>query len=383
MRALYFDGATLRCVEDHPRPLAGPDEAVVRVHLAGICSTDLQILAGYMGFTGVPGHEFVGEVVDGPPHLAGRRVVGEINYACRRCPTCRQGLTRHCPHRKVMGILGADGAFAECLAVPVGNLHLVPDTVPDEAAVFTESLAAAFSILEQVALGPGDDVIVLGDGKLGLLCAQVLAGTGASVTLVGKHAENLALLTGRNVATFLLEAWAPAGHAACVVEATGSAAGLALAVAAVRPRGTLVLKSTVADEYRLSLARRPARRPQSPAGGALRRDGPGAHAAAVGITPGGSDRLDQRLDVGVGLFALVDLGVGDRLVQMDDLHQLVFGFRRKRSWAGRPGIDATHLERHGATTSLSGSKALIVMARRASRHSSSDGPSVTATTYAS
>jgi threonine dehydrogenase-like Zn-dependent dehydrogenase len=254
MRALYFDGTALRSVGGHPAPVAGRDEAIVRVRLAGVCSTDLQILAGYMGFTGVPGHEFVGEVVDGPAHLAGRRVVGEINFACRRCPTCRQGLGRHCPHRRVMGILGADGAFAEYLAVPVANLHVVPDAVPDEAAVFTEPLAAAFSVLEQVRLGPGDDVIVLGDGKLGLLCAQVLAGTGASVTLVGKHAENLALVADRGVATTLLEAWTPTGAAGCVVEATGSAAGLALAAAAVRPRGTLVLKSTVADEHRLSLA---------------------------------------------------------------------------------------------------------------------------------
>jgi threonine dehydrogenase-like Zn-dependent dehydrogenase len=153
-----------------------------------------------------------------------------------------------------MGILGADGAFAGYLAVPVANLHLVPDGVPDEAAVFTEPLAAAFSILEQVPLDPSDDVVVLGDGKLGLLCAQVLAGTGAAVTLVGKHPENLALVADRGVLTVLLDAWAPAGTAGCVVDATGSTTGLALAMAALRPRGTLVLKSTVADRHDLSLA---------------------------------------------------------------------------------------------------------------------------------
>jgi len=254
MRALHFDGATLRCVDDHPEPAAGPGEAIVRVRLAGVCSTDLQILAGYMGFTGVPGHEFVGEVVDGPGALTGRRVVGEINYACGQCPTCRQGLGRHCPHRRVMGILGADGAFAQYLAVPVVNLHPVPDGVADEAAVFTEPLAAAFSVLEQVPLGTGDDVTVLGDGKLGLLCAQVLAATGADVTLVGKHADNLALVAPAGIATTLLGDWTPGGAAGCVVEATGSPAGLALAAAAVRPRGTLVLKSTVAGEHHLSLA---------------------------------------------------------------------------------------------------------------------------------
>jgi threonine dehydrogenase-like Zn-dependent dehydrogenase len=254
MRALHFDGATLRCLDDHPEPAAGPGEAIVHVRLAGVCSTDLQILAGYMGFTGIPGHEFVGDVVDGPAEFTGRRVVGEINYACGECPTCRQGLGRHCPHRRVMGILGADGAFAQYLAVPVANLHPVPGGVADEAAVFTEPLAAAFSVLEQVPLGPGDDVTVLGDGKLGLLCAQVLAAAGADVTLVGKHADNLALVAERGIATTLLDDWTPGGTAGCVVEATGSAAGLALAAAAVRPRGTLVLKSTVAGEHRLSLA---------------------------------------------------------------------------------------------------------------------------------
>lgn len=253
MLALHFDGTNLRCV-DHPAPEAGPEEAIVRVRLAGVCSTDLQILAGYMGFTGVPGHEFTGEVVDGPADLAGRRVVGEINYACRRCPTCQRGLARHCPHRRVMGILGADGAFAEYLAVPVPNLHVVPDAVPDEAAVFTEPLAAAFSILEQVEVGPAQSVVVLGDGKLGVLCAQVLSGTGASVTLVGKHPENLALLAGRGVATALLDSWKPGGEADCVVDATGSAGGLEIGAVAVRPRGTLVLKTTVAEDHRLSLA---------------------------------------------------------------------------------------------------------------------------------
>jgi threonine dehydrogenase-like Zn-dependent dehydrogenase len=252
MRALVFDG-TLRSVDDRPPPAPGPDEALVRVRSAGICSTDLQILAGYMRFTGVPGHEFVGEIVDGPAGMVGRRVVGEINYACRRCFTCQRGLGRHCPHRRVMGILGADGAFAEYLALPTVNLHPVPDGISDEEAVFTEPLAAAFSILEQVPLEPGERVTVLGDGKLGLLCAQVLAGTGAAVTLVGRHAANLALVAER-VDGVLVDDWKPVGADDCVVEATGSADGLALAIAAVRPRGTLVLKSTVAQEHSLSLA---------------------------------------------------------------------------------------------------------------------------------
>jgi threonine dehydrogenase-like Zn-dependent dehydrogenase len=253
VRALHFDGTRLACVDAAP-PSAGPGEAVVRVRLAGICSTDLQILAGYMGFTGIPGHEFVGEVADGPAEWVGRRVVGEINYACGECATCRRGLGRHCPRRRVMGILNADGAFAELLAVPAANLHAVPDGVADEAAVFTEPLAAAFSILEQVPIGPGMRVTVLGDGKLGLLCAQVLAATGASVTLVGKHAANLAAVAPQGVAGVLLAEWTPAAAEDCVVEATGSAGGLELAIAAVRPRGTLVLKSTLAERHSLSLA---------------------------------------------------------------------------------------------------------------------------------
>ncbi|HEY4408959.1 MAG TPA: alcohol dehydrogenase catalytic domain-containing protein [Acidimicrobiia bacterium] len=254
MEALHFDGTKLHHLDGHPDPAVGDGEALVRVRLAGICSTDLQILAGYMGFTGVPGHEFLGEVVDGPSGLAGRRVVGEINYACGRCPTCGRGLGRHCPHRRVMGILGADGAFADYLAVPAVNLHRVPDGVTDEEAVFTEPLAAAFSILEQVDVGPGMTVTVLGDGKLGLLCAQVLAGTGAAVTLVGKHGANLDLVARQGIVTHLLPDWSPDGSADCVVEATGSTSGLELAMAAVRPRGTLVLKSTVAGAHSLSLA---------------------------------------------------------------------------------------------------------------------------------
>ena len=254
MLALHWDGSQLRAVTDHPAPAPAGGEAVVRVRLAGICSTDLQILAGYMGFSGVPGHEFVGDVVDGPGELAGRRVVGEINYACARCPTCQRGLGRHCPNRRVMGILGADGAFAEYLAVPAINLHPVPDGLTDEEAVFTEPLAAAFSILEQVDVGPAMRVVVLGDGKLGLLCAQVLAAAGAAVTLVGKHRNNLDLVAPQGIDGRLLGDWAPAAAADCVVEATGSATGLELAMAAVRPRGTLVLKSTVAGAHSLSLA---------------------------------------------------------------------------------------------------------------------------------
>ncbi|MEW6474937.1 MAG: alcohol dehydrogenase catalytic domain-containing protein [Actinomycetota bacterium] len=255
MRALVWDGKRTEVADDRPEPHPSDGMAVVRVHLAGVCSTDLQILQGYMGFTGVPGHEFVGHVEEGPDGLVGRRVVGEINFGCGACDRCRSGMSRHCPHRRVMGILGADGSFAELVAVPVANLHPVPGGLTDEQAVFTEPLAAAFSILEQVPVAPGADAVVLGDGKLGLLCAQVLRRAGATVTLVGRHDDKLALAAGFGITTVMTErAWRPAQDAAIVVEATGSADGLAAAMAAVRPRGTLVLKSTVAAEHRLSLA---------------------------------------------------------------------------------------------------------------------------------
>jgi threonine dehydrogenase-like Zn-dependent dehydrogenase len=253
MKALFWDGRILSLKESHPSPAPARDYALVRVRLAGICSTDLQIFKGYMGFRGIPGHEFVGEVVDGPAVVNGKRVVGEINFACGRCEFCRRGLGRHCPKRQVMGILGADGCFAEVVAVPVRNLHVVPDGVADEEAVFTEPLAAALEILDQVEIDFTREVLVFGDGKLGLLCAQAVALTGASVTLVGRHPEKLARVKKHGVRTVILSDWRPQ-RADVVIDATGSTAGLEMALGAVRPRGTLVLKSTVADEHKLSLA---------------------------------------------------------------------------------------------------------------------------------
>jgi threonine dehydrogenase-like Zn-dependent dehydrogenase len=252
MLALEWNGSALRLI-DRPLPAVDADTALVRVHLAGVCNTDLELTKGYMGFRGVLGHEFVGTVAEGPAQWSGRRVVGEINFACRCCATCRSGLPRHCPTRRVMGILGADGAFAEYVALPVANLHGVPDGVSDDAAVFTEPLAAAFEIAEQVRVEPGAACIVLGDGKLGLLAAQILAQAGACVLAVGKHDDKLAILRRRGIDTVRLERWDRA-RADLVVEATGSQAGFALAVAATRPRGTLVLKSTVAERAPLNLA---------------------------------------------------------------------------------------------------------------------------------
>jgi threonine dehydrogenase-like Zn-dependent dehydrogenase len=252
MRALQWDGSTAAVVE-RAEPPATPDTAIVRVALAGICNTDLELTRGYMNFRGVLGHEFVGVVAAGPAAWRGRRVVGEINFACGRCPACAGGLGRHCPARTVMGILGADGAFAEYVAVPVANLHAVPDGVADEVAVFCEPLAAACEILEQVPAAARARCVVLGDGKLGLLAAQVLAAAGARVLAVGRHPEKLAILGRRGIETVPLGEWDRA-RADVVVEATGSAEGFALAVAAARPRGTVVLKSTVAHAAPLHLA---------------------------------------------------------------------------------------------------------------------------------
>jgi threonine dehydrogenase-like Zn-dependent dehydrogenase len=253
MRALYWDGRELTLQSAYGVPRSDPRHALIKVHLAGVCSTDLQIFNGYMGFKGVPGHEFVGSVVEGPSEFVGKRVVGEINFGCGQCDACRRDLSRHCPNRSVMGIVNADGAFTDYVSVPVENLHLVSDNISDEEAVFTEPLAAAFEILTQIQLDPGDDVLVLGDGKLGNLCAQVLRLTGAKITALGKHADKLALIKKAGVRTILLSDW-QAKLFDVVVEATGSASGFELALSAVRPRGTLVLKSTIAGNHQTSLA---------------------------------------------------------------------------------------------------------------------------------
>jgi threonine dehydrogenase-like Zn-dependent dehydrogenase len=254
MRALVWDGSEARVVE-RPSPDPRPGWATVRVALAGVCNTDLEIARGYMGFRGVLGHEFVGTVADGPAQWHGRRVVGEINFACGACERCDAGWSRHCASRSVMGIQDADGAFAEYLAVPIANLHPVPTALPDEVAVFCEPLAAACEVLEQVELIPEQHCTVLGDGKLGLLIAQVLDAAGARVLCVGRHAEKLAILRERGIETMLLQDWLPrhANSADLVVEASGRAEGFELAVEATRPRGTLVLKSTVAKRRDIDL----------------------------------------------------------------------------------------------------------------------------------
>jgi threonine dehydrogenase-like Zn-dependent dehydrogenase len=269
MRALTYHNNTLTLEKNYPRPDLQPGEALVRVLQAGICNTDLEITRGYLAFQGVLGHEFAGIVetvhegpgASRPTYLVGKRVVGEINAACHRsdCFYCTHHMPTHCPDRTTLGILKRDGAFAEYLTLPVENLHLVPDNVSDEEAVFVEPLAANFEILEQVHLKPTDSVVILGDGKMGQLAAQVLPLSGSEVMMVGKHAEKLALAAKRGVHTFVLDdpqsfTLENRRRVDLVVECSGSAQGLELALRLVRPRGTIVLKSTVAVQSTLHLA---------------------------------------------------------------------------------------------------------------------------------
>jgi alcohol dehydrogenase len=237
-----------------PRPRPRKGEALIRVHCAGICNTDLELLAGYYGFRGVPGHEFVGTVVEGSPQWLGRRVAGEISLGCGRCPQCAAGMRRHCPRRRVLGILNHPGALAEFLVLPEENLHGIPRSVPDEEAVFCEPLAAACEILQQVRIPRAAPVAVLGDGKLGLLCAQVLAAAGAHVALFGRHPERSRWLARRGI-RLQDGARRPSRAFPFVVEATGSAAGLEEALQLVAPRGTVVLKSTTHEPVRADLSK--------------------------------------------------------------------------------------------------------------------------------
>ncbi|MBM3778991.1 MAG: zinc-binding dehydrogenase [Acidimicrobiia bacterium] len=252
MRALVLDGNGVRVERSHPEPVAGPGDVRIRVLRAGVCETDLQLVRGYMGFQGILGHEFVGVAESGP--FAGHRVVGEINCACGACATCESGLRTHCPHRSVLGILNHDGVFADTAVLPQANLHPVPGSVATDEAVFAEPLAAAFQIPAQMTIDPRDNVVVLGDGRLGNLYAQVLGTLTGHVLVVGKHPEKLEVLRAMGIATCLL-ADAPVDRSAdVVVDCTGSDSGLPLALRIVRPRGTIVMKTTVAGEHAMALA---------------------------------------------------------------------------------------------------------------------------------
>ncbi len=238
-------GQHLQLQQDCPKPQKKPKEAIIQVLQAGICSTDLHIVKGYMDFQGILGHEFVGVVEQAPDQgsLVSSRVVGEINAACHVCQTCVQGRPTHCPHRTTLGIMGRDGAFADYLSLPLTNLHTLPDEISNEQAVFIEPLAAACEIPQLVTISPTDRIIIIGDGKLGLLCAQVLGLIGCNITLLGRHPEQLGWLTRKGIAV-TSQAHEIVSGADVIVEATGSPQGLTIATQYVRPRGTIVLKST-------------------------------------------------------------------------------------------------------------------------------------------
>jgi threonine dehydrogenase-like Zn-dependent dehydrogenase len=245
MLAVHLENGRVE-IRDQPRPQRPEGFALIRLLCGGICNTDLELQRGYYGFTGTPGHEFVGEVMEADsPAWVGRRVVGEINLACGACGWCRRGLGRHCPGRRVLGIVKHAGAFAEYLTLPERNLHALPDSLPTERAVFAEPLAAACEILDQVALPCAAEVAVLGDGKLGLLIALVLNAYGHRVHQFGRHAEKLQIAIRAGVATETADAALPEMAYDWVVDATGSPEGLRQAVRMTRPRGTVILKSTM------------------------------------------------------------------------------------------------------------------------------------------
>lgn len=258
MRALYYDG-NLSLQKTMPIPTRRRGESLIRVLKSGICLTDIHLMRGYMAFQGVLGHEFVGVVEESDtPALVGQRVVGEINAACHDCATCRMGNPTHCPNRTTLGIDRRDGTHADYTLLPDVNLLPVPDTVSDSAAVFTEPLAAACEIVQQIHIQPTARVVVIGDGKLGLLVAQVLALTGCDLRVIGRHPAKLAILERKSIPTEVVppdsESHLPTGWADVVVECTGNPSGFAMARRLVRPRGKMVLKSTYAGDLALNLS---------------------------------------------------------------------------------------------------------------------------------
>jgi len=252
MKALWLENNQIS-MREIPQPNK-PNEALIKVRKAGICSTDLELVKGYYPYTGVIGHEFVGEVVSAPdPSWVGLRVVGDINVACGKCEACVNGRQTHCENRTVLGIVDREGVFAEYTSLPLENLHRVPDSVSDEMAVFTEPLAAALEIQQQIQIHPADRVLVVGAGRLGQLIAQTLALTGCDLRVVTRHAHVQELLQARGIRT-VTEADIQPRQWDVVVEVTGSAEGFALARKAIRPRGTLVMKSTYKGEMSVNFS---------------------------------------------------------------------------------------------------------------------------------
>ena len=253
MKALHFYHTL--SLQDCPFPVRKAGESLIEVSLAGICNTDLEILDGYMNFSGILGHEFVGRVVESDTsNWIGRRVVGEINIGCGVCPVCRNGMQRHCPNRSVLGIQDQNGAFAQYLVLPDSNLHPIPDSISDQEAVFVEPLAAACEILEQTPVPSQYDVGVFGDGKLGILIALVLHAAGCQMTVIGKHPDKLNILQRFNIKTCLTSD-ITSRQFDMVVDATGSADGFHQALEGVKPRGIFVLKSTTHESIHFNPAR--------------------------------------------------------------------------------------------------------------------------------
>lgn len=245
MKGLWLENKQLQLCTNLPIPEPPPGEALVRVLRAGICNTDLELLRGYYPYRGILGHEFVGIVEQGPADLVNKRVVGEINAACGQCRFCLSEQPTHCENRTVLGIVNRNGAFAEYLTLPIANLHPVPDSVSTDAATFTEPVAAALEIQQQVPISPEEKVLVVGDGKLGQLVAQTIALTGCELLVIGRHREKLGNLEDRGIKTGFADA-VKDRYFDISIECTGNPEGFAIARRALRPRGTLVLKSTYA-----------------------------------------------------------------------------------------------------------------------------------------
>jgi threonine dehydrogenase-like Zn-dependent dehydrogenase len=251
MKALFFDGS-LKLTE-LPDPVPAPGEALIRINYSSICNTDLEIIRGYMGFNGVPGHEFTGKVINPESAFFGKTVVGEINCPCGTCYLCRTGRRTHCSNRTVIGIAGHQGAFAEYIALPEENLHEVPEGLEETKAVFTEPLAAALEIFEQVKIDPSEPVLIFGTGKLGLLIAQVFHGKGLNYHLVGRNAHKVDLGLQLGLNTILLEKLSPEEKAEVCIDCTGNPEGILLAMDHLYPRGKLILKTTVAEPVKFDL----------------------------------------------------------------------------------------------------------------------------------
>lgn len=256
MRGLWLEDLHLSFKNDISIPSPTGAEALIRVKLAGICSTDLELVRGYYPFSGVPGHEFVGEVVHSAfdPSWEGKRVVGEINVACGNCTMCRSGFPRHCERRRTLGIHDWNGVFTEFLVLPLANLHLVPENISDQVAVFAEPLAAAYEILEQTQLNPSDRVLVIGAGRLGQLVAQVLHHTGCQLEVLVRHAKARQLLALQNIRTITNQKLGASKYDV-VVDATGSEDGFSLALKSIRPRGTIILKSTYKGDLQANFSK--------------------------------------------------------------------------------------------------------------------------------